>query len=90
MTSEKWKRFFRQKGWLDGNRFRQPDGVLLFARFRSDGNDLCEFAVTDLEIVSEDVIKVDLTPYGFQASSDKRYYLWDDLLYVRNYRSGSE
>ncbi len=90
MTGEKWKKLFRQKGWLSSDRLRKPPGTDMTIRFRGDGSDLSEFSVDDIQLANEDTLRVSLAAYGFPETDDKRYYLWDDILYVRNYKSGQE
>lgn len=90
MTAEKWKKFFRSKGWIDGQSIRRPGGVMMYIKFRADAGELSEFSTDNITLASEDVLKVDLRPYGYPETDDKRYYLWDDIQYVRNYKVGSE
>ena len=91
MTAERWKRLFRDQGWVLGDRvgpnFSDSDEIVVVMR---SSEERC-FAIRDLIQATDDFL-VFQGVYGDRHESDgalepyKVWFSWEDILAVWDYR----
>ena len=77
MRADDWKKLFKEKGWLQGNRLIQPKGCNLTIYFSEGQVSLSYYGEDEVAVeVTETFLKVS-TPNSGMLIED--FYLWEDI-----------